>query len=60
MVFEKATNQDVAQLTKLRVEYLIEDYGKLDEKELTVIERYLPDYFIKNLNKNIFAYSWKK
>lgn len=56
MVFGKATNQDVELLAKLRVAYLMEDYGDLDEKELTVIERDLPDYFNKNLNKNIFAY----
>lgn len=56
MVFEKAAKQDIELLTKLRAAYLIEDYGDLDEKELTVIERDLPDYFNKNLNKNIFAY----
>lgn len=56
MVFGKATNQDVELLAKLRVAYLMEDHGDLDEKELTVIERDLPDYFNKNLNKNIFAY----
>ena len=56
MFFGKATNQDVELLAKLRVAYLFEDYGDLDEKELTVIERDLPDYFNRNLNKNIFAY----
>lgn len=56
MIFEKATSQDSKQLTKLRVAYLMEDYGSLNEKELTVIERDLPDYFNKNLNKHIFAY----
>lgn len=56
MVFEKATNQDVEQLVKLRVAYLFEDYGGFNEKELAIIERDLPDYFMKNLNKNIFAY----
>lgn len=56
MVFGKAINQDIKQLVKLRAAYLIEDYGGLDEKELTIIKRDLPDYFNKNLNKNIFAY----
>ena len=56
MVFGKAINQDVKQLVKLRAAYLMEDYGGLDEKELAVIKRDLPDYFNKNLNKNIFAY----
>lgn len=56
IVFEKATKLDVEQLVKLRVAYLLEDYGDLNEKELAMIERDLPDYFLKNLNKNIFAY----
>lgn len=51
MVFEKATNQDVEQLVKLRVAYLFEDYGGFNEKELASIERDLPDYFLENLNK---------
>lgn len=56
MVFEKAANKDIEYLTKLRLAYLIEDYGTVDEKELAIIESDLPGYFYKNLNKNIFAY----
>ena len=56
MVFEKATKQDIEQLVKLRVAYLFKDYGGLNEKELAIIERDLPDFLMKNLNKNIFAY----
>lgn len=56
MLFEKAVNQDIEQLTKLRVAYLTEDYGDLNKEELAIIERDLPDYFNENLNKNIFAY----
>lgn len=56
MVFEKVTYLDVEQLVKLRVAYLFEDYGCLNEKGLEIIERDLPDYFMQNLNKNIFAY----
>lgn len=56
MVFEKATNQDIKQLTRLRVAYLMEDYGALSKKELAIIERDLPDYFYRNLNNHIFAY----
>ena len=56
MLFEKAVNQDIEQLTKLRLAYLTEDYGNLNKEELAIIERDLPDYFNKNLNKSIFAY----
>ena len=50
MVFGKATSQDVEQLVKLKVAYLYEEYGNQNEKELAIIERDLPDYFMKNLN----------
>lgn len=56
MVFEKAVNQDIEQLAKLRVAYLTEDYGNLNKDQLAIIERDLPKYFNKNLNKNLFAY----
>lgn len=60
MFFEKAMNEDIAQLTNLRIAYLIEDMGKLDENELIIIKQDLPDYFIRNLNKNIFGYVAKE
>lgn len=56
LIFEKAENEDIIQLTNLRIAYLLEDIGKLDENELKIMERDLPDYFIRNLNKSIFGY----
>ena len=56
MNYTKATIEDIAQLTELRIAYLAEDYGELTEKDLEIIKRDLPDYFIRNLNKNIFGY----
>lgn len=56
MIIEKAAMQDIEQLTQLRLAYLMEDRGKLDEKELECIKKELPDYFAGNLNHNIFSY----
>ena len=56
MIYTKATAEDIAQLTELRIAYLAEDYSELTEKDLEIIKRDLPDYFIRNLNKNIFGY----
>ena len=56
MIYTKATMEDIDQLTELRIAYLAEDHGELTEKDLEIIKRYLPDYFIRNLNKNIFGY----
>ena len=60
MIFEKAVYEDIDQLSELRIAYLIEDTGNLNEKDLAVIKRDLPDYFERNLNKNIFGYIARK
>jgi ribosomal protein S18 acetylase RimI-like enzyme len=60
MIFEKAVYDDIGQLSNLRISYLIEDAGDLNEKDLAVIKRDLPDYFERNLNKNIFCYVTRK
>ncbi|MDE6760747.1 MAG: GNAT family N-acetyltransferase [Lachnospiraceae bacterium] len=60
MIFEKARIEDTGQLVKLRLAYLMEDMGKLNEKERSAIEQGLPDYFQRNLNHNIFCYVARK
>ena len=56
MTVENAEIADIDLLTELRIAYLKEDYGKLDEEDIRKIRRDLPDYFKKNLNENIFCY----
>ncbi|MDE7429244.1 MAG: hypothetical protein K2N00_08290 [Lachnospiraceae bacterium] len=56
MIYTKATMEDIEQLTELRIAYLTEDHGRLEEKDLEIIKRDLPDYFMRNLNKSIFGY----
>ena len=56
MIYTKATMEDINQLTELRIAYLTEDHGGLEESDLEIIKRDLPDYFIRNLNKSIFGY----
>lgn len=60
MTYGKAAAEDIEQLTKLRIAYLVEDMGELEEKDLEVIKRDLPDYFVRNLDKVIFGYAAKK
>lgn len=60
MIFENATYEDINQLSELRIAYLIEDTGNISEKDLAVIKKNLPDYFERNLNKNIFCYVARK
>lgn len=56
MIVENAKMEDIDLLTELRLAYLEEDHGKLSETDIEKIRQDLPDYFKRNLNKNIFCY----
>ena len=56
MVFERATMGDISELTALRIAYLQEDSGEMDEETLRMMGANLPDYFAAHLNDDIVAY----
>ena len=56
MRVEKAGTEDIDALVELRLAYLQEDNGNLDEDELLTIRRDLPGYFQKHLNSDLSAY----
>ena len=56
MQIERAGISDVDALVELRLAYLSEDHGHLDEADVEVITRDLPGYFHEHLDKDLFAY----
>lgn len=56
MIFEKATVDDISKLVTLRIAYLEEDDGVMDDDVILSIKTNLPDYFVKHLNNDITAY----
>ena len=56
MIFEKATIDDIGELTNLRISYLQEDSGDMDQETLYTIKVNLPNYFADHLNNDIMAY----
>lgn len=56
MKYETADITDLLSLVKLRMDYLIEDYGKISKEELEMIEKNLPGYFQKRLNDDLFVF----
>ena len=56
MIVEKAGMEDVDALVRMRIDYLIEDNGGLDDRDLAVIQRELPGYFQAHLGKDLVAY----
>ena len=56
MVYEKADTNDIAELTRLRLEYLSEDYGEIAQDDLKRIADNLPTYFRRHLNEDLYAF----
>ena len=53
---EKAGINDIDALVKMRLEYLIEDNGNLNDSEVIEIKRELPDYFKKHISNDLFIF----
>ena len=56
MISERATADDICELTRLRKAYLLEDYGSLPGETIKMIEDSLPGYFHSHLDRDIFAF----
>jgi len=54
---EQASTADIAALTALRLAYLEEDLGPLDEQTASTIRRRLPGYLVAHLGRDLFAWA---
>lgn len=54
--YDKATIDDINELTRFRLDYLEEDIGGVKEDERDVIEERLPIYYREHLNKDFHVY----
>lgn len=52
----QATNDDSQQLVRLRLAYLTDDFGHLDEDQLVQLREELPDYFQRHLGHDLLAF----
>lgn len=57
---EKSDINDLDQLVRLRIAYLLEDHGTIPKEQLEKISEKLSDYFRRHLNKDCFVYVAKK
>lgn len=56
MKFEKATTNDINQLTDLRAAYIQEDLGNVDVIDLEAMRESLPSYYAAHLGKDLYVY----
>ena len=56
MIFEKAAESDIPELTGLRLAYLKEDHGKIPPDMLNTITKNLPPFFARHLNRDLIVF----
>lgn len=56
IVFDEATKEDINELVRLRIAYMIDDFGQVSEYEKECMEKQLPDYFNRKLGDELIAF----
>ena len=56
IVFDMAGIDDIPELIRLRIAYMIDDFGSISEYERRCMEEQLPDYFDRRLGKELIAF----
>lgn len=56
VVFDVANKDDISELIRLRIAYMIDDLGAVSEDEKKSMEEYLPGYFERKLGRELIAF----
>ena len=51
-----ATKDDIEELIRLRIAYMIDDFGSVSEEEKEGMKKQLPDYFVRKLGTELIAF----
>lgn len=56
IVFSEASKDDIKELVRLRIAYMMDDFGKVSSYEKECMEKQLPDYFDRKLGNELVAF----
>lgn len=56
ILFSKATKDDIPELVRLRIAYMMDDFGGVSDHERECMEKQLPDYFGRKLGDELIAF----
>ena len=56
IVFDTADKKDIDELIRMRIAYMIDDFGSVSDIEKESMEKQLPDYFERKLNTELVAF----
>ena len=54
--YDIATKDDIDELIRLRIAYMVDDFGSVSEEERAGMEKQLPDYFERKLGSELIAF----
>lgn len=57
ITFGQADFSDIDELVRLRIAYMIDDFGYVSDKEREGMQRQLPDYFTRKLGTELIAFA---
>ena len=60
IVYSEATGEDINELIRMRIEYMIDDFGSVTDEERKGMEAQLPDYFNRKLGTELIAFVAKE
>lgn len=56
ILFDEASKDDIKELIRLRIAYMIDDFGGISDYEKECMEKQLPDYFTRKLGNELIAF----
>ena len=60
ITYDIANLNDIPELIRLRILYMIDDFGSVSDEEREGMEKQLPDYFERELGKKLVAFVARK
>lgn len=56
IVFEQANISDLDELIRMRIAYMLDDFGSVSDNERDEMEKQLQDYFVRKLGTELIAF----
>lgn len=56
IIYGQANKNDIEELIRLRIAYMIDDLGELSNHDRMCMEKQLPDYFMRKLGTELIAF----
>lgn len=56
ILFDTADLNDIEELVRLRIAYMIDDFGSITDHERKSMEEHLPDYYKRKLGNELIAF----